>query len=423
MSDDTKKDIYMDTSITCKELFEIFVNSLRIPRHIFAETSEDLSEIDFHFRKDLIPSFDYAAMFKEMTRHVSSSYPVDYEDSFGAHYIVLKYDALSNDEYEIWGPLLYKSASEQTLLTLMEKHSIPASHFEDLRQFFFRITLIKDVLSFNRFIDQIFSLIEGQHVSLHNEKPDFSKREEEKQNIDIMIPKSVAAFSALEARYEVERKLMDAVTRGSIRDAVQAYNLFMGFKLEQRTPDPVRNTKNMLITVNTLLRKAAEKAYVHPLHLDNISTRMTKEIEGCRSVIELENLCETMIRKYCLLVSSHSRAEYSPVIRDVMRYIDFHYHEKVTLQSLSEQFCVSKNHLSHIFHQEVGQTLTDYINTQRIDRAILLLNTSGDSMPVIAEQCGFSDANYFTRIFRKYKNMSPLQYRQMMNAKEPPGEN
>ncbi len=177
MSDDTKKDIYMDTSITCKELFEIFVNSLRIPRHIFAETTEELSEIDFHFRKDLNPAFDYAAMFKEMTRHVSSSYPVDYEDSFGAHYIVLKYDALSPDEYEIWGPLLYESASEQMLISLMEKHSIPSGHFEDLRQFFFRITLIKDVLSFNRFIDQIFSLIEGQHVSLHNEKPDFSKRE------------------------------------------------------------------------------------------------------------------------------------------------------------------------------------------------------------------------------------------------------
>ena len=413
----------MDTSITCKELFAIFVSSLRIPRHILAETSEDLSGIDFHFRGDLNPAFDYAAMLREMTGHVSRHYPVDYEDSYGAHYIVLQHEALSPGEYEIWGPLLYENVSEQMLLDLMEKHSIPSDHFEDLRQFFFRITLIKDVLSFTQFIEQIFSLIAGQSISLHNEKPDFSKREQEKQDIDIMIPRSVAAFSALEARYEVERKLMDAVTRGSIRDAVQAYNLFMGYKLEQRSPDPVRNTQNMLITVNTLLRKAAEKAYVHPLHLDNISTRMMKEIEGCNSVIELENLCGTMIRKYCLLVRSHSRAEYSPVIRDVMKYIDFHYHEKITLQSLSQQFSVSKNHLSHIFHQEVGQTLTDYINTQRIQRAILLLNTSGDSMPVIAEQCGFSDANYFTRTFRKYKNMSPLQYRQMMNAKEPPGEN
>ena len=413
----------MRTSINCDELFDIFMRSLRIPRHIFTETSEDLSELDFHFRRDLNPSFDYVQMFREMTKHVSQNYPVDYEDSFGTHYIILKYETLAPDEYEVWGPLMYENFTDQMFMPLVRKHNIPSSHFEDLKQFFFRITLIKDVLSFRLFITQIFCLIDGESVSLHNEKPNFSKKEQEKQDIDIMIPKSVAAFSALEARYDVERKLMDAVTRGSIQDGIQAYNLFMGFKLEQRTPDPVRNAKDMLITVNTLLRKAAEKAYVHPLHLDNISSKMMIEIENCSSVIELESLCGTMIRKYCLLVKSHSRAEYSPIIRDVMKYIDFHYQEKLTLQSLSDQFSVSKNHLSHIFHQEVGQTLTDYINTQRIDRAILLLNTSGDSMPVIAEQCGFSDANYFTRTFRKYKNMSPLQYRQMMNAKEPPREN
>ena len=230
----------MDTSIEYSKLFAIFMRSFRIPRHIFKETSEDLSDIDFHFRADLNPSFDYVKMFHEMTRQVTLKYPVDYEDSFGTHYIVLKYETLSEGEFEIWGPLMYEPFTDQHFMPLVRKHNIDSSHFEDVKQFFFRITLIKDVLSFRQFITQLFSTIDGHPLTLHDEKPNFSKREQEKQDIGIMIPKSVAAFSALEARYDVERKLLDAVTRGNIQEAIQFYNLFMGFNLEPRADDPVR---------------------------------------------------------------------------------------------------------------------------------------------------------------------------------------
>ena len=56
-------------------------------------------------------------------------------------------------------------------------------------------------------------------------------------------------------------------------------------------------------------------------------------------------------------------------------------------------------------------TVTDYINRIRVNRAANLLRKTSLSIQQVAEQCGFSDGNYFTRIFRKLEEVTPNEYR------------
>jgi AraC-like DNA-binding protein len=56
-------------------------------------------------------------------------------------------------------------------------------------------------------------------------------------------------------------------------------------------------------------------------------------------------------------------------------------------------------------------TLTDYINTKRLQRAVSLLRSSGNSIQEVAEQCGFLDMNYFSRLFKRYYGISPREFR------------
>ncbi len=56
-------------------------------------------------------------------------------------------------------------------------------------------------------------------------------------------------------------------------------------------------------------------------------------------------------------------------------------------------------------------TVTDYINKIRIQRASDMLRKENLTMQEIADQCGFSDANYFARTFRKITGQSPGEYR------------
>ncbi len=113
-------------------------------------------------------------------------------------------------------------------------------------------------------------------------------------------------------------------------------------------------------------------------------------------------------------MQTYSREHYSSVVRDVLNFVDFHYMEPLNLESLAGRYSVNKNYLSTRFHKEVGMTVTDYINLTRVRRSLKLLSGTTLSMPEIAERCGFSDANYFTRTFRKIHGSTPTEYRKSL---------
>ncbi len=404
-----------EQKITSAVLEDILI-SYRVPIFHLSIHSDNLADLDFHFREQLFDSFDYKETFLQMTASVSNEYAVDYTDNFGFHYMIFQSpdSTLKEPTYIILGPFLYQQFTDTEVYQLIQEKNIPSAFAQDIKSYFYRVTVISDMNSWHYMLNRIVSRYTGFPVSFHSIEGDHLTKHKASSLDDSLLPKSVVAFSAIEARYKVEAGLIRSVTAGNIQDALYYYNMFMGFTLEPRNPDILRNGKDMVIAVNTFLRKAVEAAYVHPLYIDHLNQKLTREIEACSSVMQLNSLVATMIRKYCLLVKSYSRAQYSQLIRNCLNYIDFHYQEPLSLEFLAEKYTVSKNYLSALFHKEVKITLTDYINSTRVNRSILLLNTTSLSMQQIAEQCGFSDANYFTRTFRKHHEMSPSKYRKSL---------
>ena len=81
------------------------------------------------------------------------------------------------------------------------------------------------------------------------------------------------------------------------------------------------------------------------------------------------------------------------------------------LQFLSERLKLSQSYISQLFKQETGTTINQYIISYRIDMASSLLLKSDQKISDIAGCCGFTDQNYFTKLFKKYTGMTPSAYR------------
>ncbi|GKH47514.1 helix-turn-helix transcriptional regulator [Anaerotruncus massiliensis (ex Liu et al. 2021)] len=91
--------------------------------------------------------------------------------------------------------------------------------------------------------------------------------------------------------------------------------------------------------------------------------------------------------------------------------------EEVALAETARFLDVSEPYLSRRFHRETGRTLVDYLNHIRIDRARLLLSSSGHlRVHRVAELCGFSNAHYFALRFKKEVGMTPLEFQKRMRA-------
>ncbi|MDR2446049.1 MAG: helix-turn-helix transcriptional regulator [Treponema sp.] len=77
---------------------------------------------------------------------------------------------------------------------------------------------------------------------------------------------------------------------------------------------------------------------------------------------------------------------------------------------MAEKFNVNPSDLSNQFRQEKGVTLTNYINTKRMEHAASPLRAS-DYIQERAERCGFLDINYFSHLFKRRYGLSPSKFR------------
>lgn len=92
-------------------------------------------------------------------------------------------------------------------------------------------------------------------------------------------------------------------------------------------------------------------------------------------------------------------------------YLEEHYAEKINLEDLSSRFFVSKFHLSREYKKMYGTTIGNDLTSKRISHAKSMLRFTNDSVENIALNCGFQDAGYFIKVFRRAENMTPLEYR------------
>lgn len=107
-----------------------------------------------------------------------------------------------------------------------------------------------------------------------------------------------------------------------------------------------------------------------------------------------------------------------PEIRHALSYINDHFAESLSSAQVAEQVGLSPHYFLNVFKKETGMTFVGYLNHYRIERAKALLEETGLYAYEIASQCGFSDAAYFSRIFKQITGVHPRYYRQCGEEEE-----
>jgi AraC-like DNA-binding protein len=98
-------------------------------------------------------------------------------------------------------------------------------------------------------------------------------------------------------------------------------------------------------------------------------------------------------------------------LRTVLEYIDQHYNENISLTQLANLANMSNQHFCRIFKSITGKRPVDYMNYQRINKAVTFLSESNLNISEVAMAVGFADSNYFSRLFKKYQKTSPSAMR------------
>lgn len=100
-------------------------------------------------------------------------------------------------------------------------------------------------------------------------------------------------------------------------------------------------------------------------------------------------------------------------IQEAARYISMNYSSGITLSSAAKIACMEDTYFSKKFKSLTGFGFSEYLIQTRVKAAEELLMFSDLGIGEIAEQCGFSGSNYFGDVFKKWKGISPSEYRKI----------
>lgn len=107
---------------------------------------------------------------------------------------------------------------------------------------------------------------------------------------------------------------------------------------------------------------------------------------------------------------------FNPLSRRIVRYLEAHYSEDLSLDGLAQAMDYNKSYLCAAFKQDTKQTIADCLNMIRVRRAAELIVYSDHSLSQVSQQCGFSSVSHFNRVFLKYAGITPGQARRAYPA-------
>lgn len=382
-----------------------------LPVYKFTLPCENLEHLDQRLRYHILGVKNTSQFFQDLLEKLKPGKVYFNTDLFQCTFVFL----LLPDEKTVFycGPVVFEKMQGERFEELFSSLPLKETYHDAIQTYYQRLPFLGSYALFESLFLELGKKLYGDSCEVVYSNTDFfdhwnnaykhclRDQEHPFSNIDV-----------IEKRYESENMLINAVASGRESQTLELISKFETWLLPQRTTNNLRDMKNYTITLNTLLRKAAEQAGVHPILIDAYSNCNVVMLESLTSPQQCLRAQQTIALGYCRIIKEHQHQIHSPLIRKVVAYLETDLSADLTLNNLASHLGVNASYLSTLFSKEMGTSLTDYVNHYRIEHAQTLLANTDVPIKDIALRCGIGDIHYFTRLFKKISGATPKAWRE-----------
>lgn len=327
------------------------------------------------------------------------------------------YDSSEHVGNIIIGPYLIEEPTPIILQDVLFENKLPISLRHTLTQYYLSLPLIstykaKSIAEFLAYFASDLNFIKTQTPNIENIT--YTSKSEQHDALNTVNKNNETPMDLIEKRYYTENEVMHAVENGDKEKVSRLFteDFLLFNSIPDRIPnDPLRSRKNLGFVLNTLLRTAAKRGGLSPTYIHSLSEKFAIQIEKASSIQQIIDLQKDMLLGYSDAVRKFALKNFSYSIRKAIEFIRANLDQDLSLNTISDAIGISSFELSRQFKKETGEGITEYINKQRISEAVYLMENNNISITDIAYMAGFNDVNYFTKVFKKIKGVTPSEYR------------
>lgn len=145
-----------------------------------------------------------------------------------------------------------------------------------------------------------------------------------------------------------------------------------------------------------------------------INNELFLKISDMKSIEEICLLASNILNLYLKCLESINPDSSNVNVRRMVKYIQEHYKESLTLEMIASASYLSTSYASRIFKKVKNVSIMDYVTHVKMENAKRLLANKYYKIDAIAQEMGFVDSSYFTKVFKKYEGITPTQYRKLI---------
>jgi AraC-like DNA-binding protein len=217
------------------------------------------------------------------------------------------------------------------------------------------------------------------------------------------------------APYEREYGYYDAVQKGDIR---MLKGKFLDKLIYEKdgmgilSQNEVRNVLYHVIISVAMVSRYCIEGGMDAETTYSLSDLYIQRADSCKSKEELGKLHREMTLDFASRMRKLQKEKiYSKHVVRCIEYIYDHLHEKISIKDLAQETGLHENYLSHLFKQEMGVTILQYIQNKKLEQAEYRLKHTDSSILEISNDLNFSSQSYFIQIFKKKNGKTPKEYR------------
>lgn len=183
------------------------------------------------------------------------------------------------------------------------------------------------------------------------------------------------------------------------------------FKNKDLTPEDIYD---LAIKILLLMDKISEDFRLNKNYKDESLSSVIVSLYAASTIDTIKEIIANKVLELSKIMNTNV-VKYTPIVQQVVNYIDERYFEEVSLKTLSQKYNINSSYLGQIFTKEVGCSFSEYLNKIKNMKAKELILNTNKRINEIAKEVGYYETSYFYRKFKEFYGVSPATLREFKN--------